>query len=273
MCVFCVYIDGYRHRVRLGYVPEQVVSVLVLFSGIVECNGGVAEEDEVEVILAQEPSADQEVPRDVILPEQSPGEFDFNEFFNPDKAPCLASIIEDVLGEGSVSASHFSRWFSNPSRSGSVSSSLGSTSHEKLERLAGLEQAVLSPGQNSGNYFPIPSVDRAENRVDILEMLQKGKVDLKPLLSSLSANKEKLKKSSHSGAVLSVEEVEAGLQSLKVDQQMKNSTSFMGEHLEEILSAVTSNQQLKRDGNMTAFNKLVNTMKASGTLPTQPKVS
>lgn len=70
-----------------------------------------------------------------------------------------------------------------------------------------------------------------------------------------------------------MEEVEAGLQSLKVDQQMKNSTSFMGEHLEEILSAVTSNQQLKRDGNMTAFNKLVNTMKASGTLPTQPKVS
>lgn len=92
MCVFCVYIDGYRHRVRLGYVPEQVVSVLVLFSGIVECNGGVAEEDEVEVILAQEPSADQEVPRDVILPEQSPGEFDFNEFFNLDKVPCLASV-------------------------------------------------------------------------------------------------------------------------------------------------------------------------------------
>lgn len=69
-----------------------MLSVLVLFSGIVECNGGVAEEDEVEVILAQEPSADQEVPRDVVLPEQSPGEFDFNEFFNLDKVPCLASV-------------------------------------------------------------------------------------------------------------------------------------------------------------------------------------
>lgn len=69
-----------------------MLSVLVLFSGIVECNGGVAEEDEVEVILAQEPSADQEVPRDVALPEQSPGEFDFNEFFNLDKVPCLASV-------------------------------------------------------------------------------------------------------------------------------------------------------------------------------------
>ncbi|XP_028614131.1 eukaryotic translation initiation factor 4E transporter [Grammomys surdaster] len=186
--------------------------------GIVECNGGVAEEDEVEVILAQEPSADQEVPRDVVLPEQSPGEFDFNEFFNLDKVPCLASMIEDVLGEGSVSASRFSRWFSNPSRSGSRSSSLGSTPHEELERLAGLEQAVHSPGQNSGNYFaPIPSEDHAENKVDILEMLQKAKVDLKPLLSSLSANKEKLKESSHSGVVLSVEEVEAGLKGLKVD--------------------------------------------------------
>lgn len=46
-------------------------------------------------------------------------------------------MIEDVLGEGSVSASRFSRWFSNPSRSGSRSSSLRSTPHEELERLAG----------------------------------------------------------------------------------------------------------------------------------------
>ncbi|KAM6165959.1 eukaryotic translation initiation factor 4E transporter isoform 2-T2 [Erethizon dorsatum] len=230
--------------------------------GIVECNGGVAEEDEVEVILAQKPTADQEVPRESILPEQSPGEFDFNEFFNLDKVPCLASMIEDVLGEGSVSASRFSRWFSNPSRSGSRSSSLGSTPHEELERLAGLEQAILSPGQNSGNYFaPIPLEDHAENKVDILEMLQKAKVDLKPLLSSLSANKEKLKESSHSGVVLSVEEVEAGLKGLKVDQQVKNSTPFMAEHLEETLSAASSNRQLKKDGDMTAFNKLVSTMK------------
>uniref|UniRef100_A0A8C5ZLH8 Eukaryotic translation initiation factor 4E nuclear import factor 1 n=1 Tax=Marmota marmota marmota TaxID=9994 RepID=A0A8C5ZLH8_MARMA len=230
--------------------------------GIVECNGGVTEEDEVEVILTQEPTADQEVPRDAVLPEQSPGEFDFNEFFNLDKVPCLASMIEDVLGEGSVSASRFSRWFSNPSRSGSRSSSLGSTPHEELERLAGLEQAILSPGQNSGNYFaPIPLEDHTENKVDILEMLQKAKVDLKPLLSSLSANKEKLKESSHSGVVLSVEEVEAGLKGLKVDQQVKNSTPFMAEHLEETLNAVTSNRQLKKDGDMTAFNKLVSTMK------------
>ncbi|XP_068065103.1 eukaryotic translation initiation factor 4E transporter isoform X5 [Anomalospiza imberbis] len=240
----------------------------------IECNGGVAEEDEVQAVLANETPADQEVPREAVLQEPAPGEFDFNEFFNLDKSvPGLASMIEDVLGEGSVSASRFSRWFSNPSRSGSRSSSLRSTPHEELERLAGLEQAILSPGQNSGNYFaPIPLEDHSENKVDILEMLQKAKVDLKPLLSSLSANKEKLRESTHSGVVLSVEEVEAGLKGLKVDHEGKIATPFMAEQMEEALN-VSGSRQMKKDGDMTAFNKLVSSMKASGTLPSQPKVS
>ncbi|XP_006019913.1 eukaryotic translation initiation factor 4E transporter isoform X1 [Alligator sinensis] len=240
----------------------------------VECNGGVAEEDEVQAVLPHETSADQEVPREAVLQEPAPGEFDFNEFFNLDKSvPGLASMIEDVLGEGSVSASRFGRWFSNPSRSGSRSSSLRSTPHEELERLAGLEQAILSPGQNSGNYFaPIPLEDHSENKVDILEMLQKAKVDLKPLLSSLSANKEKLRESTNSGVVLSVEEVEAGLKGLKVDQERKIATPFMADQMEEALN-VAGSRQVKKDGDMTAFNKLVSSMKASGTLPSQPKVN
>ncbi|XP_054501485.1 eukaryotic translation initiation factor 4E transporter isoform X5 [Agelaius tricolor] len=240
----------------------------------IECNGGVAEEDEVQAVLANETPADQEVPREAVLQEPAPGEFDFNEFFNLDKSvPGLASMIEDVLGEGSVSASRFSRWFSNPSRSGSRSSSLRSTPHEELERLAGLEQAILSPGQNSGNYFaPIPLEDHSENKVDILEMLQKAKVDLKPLLSSLSANKEKLRESTHSGVVLSVEEVEAGLKGLKVDQEGKIATPFMAEQMEEALN-ISGSRQMKKDGDMTAFNKLVSSMKASGTLPSQPKAN
>ncbi|XP_064322433.1 eukaryotic translation initiation factor 4E transporter isoform X5 [Phalacrocorax carbo] len=240
----------------------------------IECNGGVVEEDEVQTVHANETPADQEVPREAVLQEPAPGEFDFNEFFNLDKSvPGLASMIEDVLGEGSVSASRFSRWFSNPSRSGSRSSSLRSTPHEELERLAGLEQAILSPGQNSGNYFaPIPLEDHSENKVDILEMLQKAKVDLKPLLSSLSANKEKLRESTHSGVVLSVEEVEAGLKGLKVDQEGKIATPFMAEQMEEALN-VAGSRQIKKDGDMTAFNKLVSSMKASGTLPSQPKVN
>ncbi|XP_061458715.1 eukaryotic translation initiation factor 4E transporter isoform X2 [Rhineura floridana] len=179
----------------------------------IECNGGVAQEEEVQPALGQETAADQEVPREMVLPEPAPGEFDFNEFFNLDKSvPGLASMIEDVLGEGSVSASRFSRWFSNPSRSGSRSSSLRSTPHEELERLA-----------------------------------------------------------AHSGVVLSVEEVEAGLKSLKVDQEGKTAAPLMAEQMEESLN-VTDSQHLK-DGDMSAFNKLVSTMKASGTLPSQPKVN
>ncbi|XP_068065102.1 eukaryotic translation initiation factor 4E transporter isoform X4 [Anomalospiza imberbis] len=180
----------------------------------IECNGGVAEEDEVQAVLANETPADQEVPREAVLQEPAPGEFDFNEFFNLDKSvPGLASMIEDVLGEGSVSASRFSRWFSNPSRSGSRSSSLRSTPHEELERLA-----------------------------------------------------------AHSGVVLSVEEVEAGLKGLKVDHEGKIATPFMAEQMEEALN-VSGSRQMKKDGDMTAFNKLVSSMKASGTLPSQPKVS
>lgn len=51
---------------------------------------------------------------------------------------CVFQMIEDVLGEGPVSASRFSQWFSsNMSPSGSRSSSLRSTPHEELEKLAG----------------------------------------------------------------------------------------------------------------------------------------
>ncbi|KAM6423233.1 eukaryotic translation initiation factor 4E transporter isoform 4-T4 [Liasis olivaceus] len=179
----------------------------------IECNGGVTEEEELQTALGQETAADQEVPREMVLPEPAPGEFDFNEFFNLDKSvPGLASMIEDVLGEGSVSASRFSRWFSNPSRSGSRSSSLRSTPHEELERLA-----------------------------------------------------------AHSGVVLSVEEVEAGLKGLKMDQEGKTATPLMAERMEEPPNVAGSRPF--KDGDMSAFNKLVSTMKASGTLPSQPKVN
>ncbi|OCU01803.1 eukaryotic translation initiation factor 4E transporter isoform X2 [Xenopus laevis] len=236
----------------------------------VECNGGVLE----EVALPPEHAADQEVPEEAVLPEPAPGEFDFNEFFNLDKSvPGLASMIEDVLGEGSVSASRFSRWFSNHSRSGSRSSSLRSTPHEELERLAGLEQVIPSHGQNSGNYFaPIQFEERAD-KVDILEMLHKAKVDLKPLLSSLTANKERLRERTHTGVVLSVEEVEAGFKGLKVEQEGKVATPYMVDQLEEALIAMTGPRKIRKDGDMSAFNKLVSSMKASGTLPSQPKVN
>ncbi|KAM4052908.1 eukaryotic translation initiation factor 4E transporter isoform 2-T2 [Anomaloglossus baeobatrachus] len=177
-----------------------------------ECNGAVLEE---EAPLPPESTVDQEVPREASLQEPGPGEFDFNEFFNLDKSvPGLASMIEDVLGEGSVSASRFSRWFSNHSHSGSRSSSLRSTPHEELESLA-----------------------------------------------------------AHSGVALSVEEVEAGLKGLKVEQEGKIATPFMAEQLEEALTVMAGPRKPQKDGDMSAFNKLVNSMMASGTLPSQPKVN
>ncbi|XP_061115688.1 eukaryotic translation initiation factor 4E transporter isoform X4 [Conger conger] len=228
----------------------------------IECNGGLAEEPELE----KQTTADQEVPRSDVRPELAAGEFDFNEFFNLEKTmPGLASMIEDVLGEGPVSASRFSRWFSsNASPSGSRSSSLRSTPHEELERLAGLDPRCTSPGHTLAPYFtPIQSVERKE-KVDILELLHKAKIDLKPLLSSLSVNKERLRESTHSGVVLSLEEVEVGLKGLKVQadqQQCGGGTPFMAEHLEEALTGRVSAALQPRDADMSAFNKLVSTMK------------
>ncbi|KAM9482756.1 eukaryotic translation initiation factor 4E transporter isoform 1-T3 [Clarias gariepinus] len=245
----------------------------------VECNGGVSQEAQV----VHEGGADQEVPHPDILPEQTAGEFDFNEFFNLEKTmPGLASMIEDVLGEGPVSASRFSRWFnSNQSPSGSRSSSR-STPHEELEKLP--DPCSSSPGQGPTPYFtPIPLEERRE-KVDILELLHKAKIDLKPLLSSLNANKAHLKENTNSGVVLSLEEVECGLKGLKVQNEQPQSaprqlqaqgrgTPFMAEHLEEALTGTMGVMARPRDPDMSAFNKLVSSMKASGTLPTQPKAS
>lgn len=61
-----------------------------------------------------------------------------------------------------------------------------------------------------------------------------------------------------------MEEVETGLKGLKVEAERKRGTPFMAEQLEEALT-------VKRDGDMSAFNKLVSSMKAGGTLPAVPK--
>ncbi|XP_057194671.1 eukaryotic translation initiation factor 4E transporter isoform X2 [Triplophysa rosa] len=258
--------DDKRRTKRSRKKPESVREV--------DCNGGL------DPGVVQESGADQEVPHAEVLPEQPPGEFDFNEFFNLEKTmPGLASMIEDVLGEGPVSASRFSRWFSNnpmKSPAGSRSSSLRSTPHEELERLAG----ALNPGL-SQFFTPIPSAEHKE-KVDILELLHKANIDLKPLLSSLNINKARLKESTNSGVVLSLEEVEVGLKGLKVQPEPAQplpqrqlsgggGTPFMAEHLEEALTGGAGGVTKSRDPDMSAFNKFVSSMKASGTLPTHPK--
>ncbi|XP_040890756.1 eukaryotic translation initiation factor 4E transporter isoform X4 [Toxotes jaculatrix] len=235
----------------------------------VECNGGQAEEQDVGL----QSTADQEVPHPDVLPEQSTGDFDFNEFFNLEKTmPGLASMIEDVLGEGPVSASRFSQWFSsNLSPSGSRSSSLRSTPHEELEKLAGLEPRSASPNQGPAPYFTPIQSSECKEKVDILELLHKAKIDLKPLLSTLSVNKARLRESTNSGVVLSLEEVEGEMKGMKLDSepqvrkvpppQRGNGTPFMAEHLEEALTGGSSARPRSRDSDMSAFNKLVSSMK------------
>uniref|UniRef100_A0A8C6PLG8 Eukaryotic translation initiation factor 4E nuclear import factor 1 n=1 Tax=Nothobranchius furzeri TaxID=105023 RepID=A0A8C6PLG8_NOTFU len=71
-----------RSRKRVDSVKEAI-----------ECNGGLAEEQDVGL----QSTADQEVPHPDVLPEQSAGEFDFNEFFNLEKTmPGLASVSTGV---------------------------------------------------------------------------------------------------------------------------------------------------------------------------------
>lgn len=54
-----------------------------------ECNGGQSEDQNVVL----QSTADQEVPHPDVLPEQTAGDFDFNEFFNLEKTmPGLASV-------------------------------------------------------------------------------------------------------------------------------------------------------------------------------------
>uniref|UniRef100_A0A8D0D876 Eukaryotic translation initiation factor 4E nuclear import factor 1 n=1 Tax=Sander lucioperca TaxID=283035 RepID=A0A8D0D876_SANLU len=235
----------------------------------VECNGQAEERD-----AGLQSTADQEVPHPDVLPEQTTGDFDFNEFFNLEKTmPGLASMIEDVLGEGPVSASRFSQWFSsNLSPSGSRSSSLRSTPHEELEKLAG-----------PASYFTPIQTSECKEKVDILELLHKAKIDLKPLLSTLSVNKARLRESTNCGAVLSLEEVEGEMKGMKLGSepqvrkgpppQRGNGTPFMAQHLEEALTGGSSARPKSRDTDMSAFNKLVSSMKASGTLPAHPKTN
>lgn len=62
---------------------------MLALSYAVECNGGLSEVAQV----VQVRGADQEVPHPDVLPEQTAGEFDFNEFFNLEKTmPGLASV-------------------------------------------------------------------------------------------------------------------------------------------------------------------------------------
>lgn len=85
------------------------------------------------------------------------------------------------------------------------------------------------------------------------------------------------------GAVRSLEEVEGEMKGMKLGSEPRirklpppqrgDGTPFMAEHLEEALTGGSSTRPHSRDSDMSAFNKLVSSMKASGTLPTHPKTN
>lgn len=81
----------------------------------------------------------------------------------------------------------------------------------------------------------------------------------------------------------SLEEVEGEMKGMKLSSgpqvrklpspQKGNGTPFMAEHLEQALTGGPSTRPRMRDSDMSAFNKLVSSMKASGTLPSHPKTN
>uniref|UniRef100_A0A1A7YG22 Eukaryotic translation initiation factor 4E nuclear import factor 1 n=1 Tax=Iconisemion striatum TaxID=60296 RepID=A0A1A7YG22_9TELE len=142
-----------------------------------------------------------------------------------------------------------------------------------------LKRRIPDPRKRLGENQQGQEVDCKE-KVDILDLLHKAKVDLKPLMSTISVNKARLRESN---VVLSLEEVEGGMKGMKLGSeppvqkvappQRGNGTPFMAEHLEEVLTGGPTCRPRSRDTDMSAFNKLVSSMKASGTLPTHPKLN
>lgn len=79
---------------------------------------------------------------------------------------------------------------------------------------------------------------------------------------------------------MSLEDVEGDMKGMKLTSETHvhkaspvqgNGTPFMAEHLEEALTGGPSSRPRSRDTDMSAFNKLVSSMKASGTLPSHPR--
>ena len=87
-----------QYFLKKTFFDSNNIKIVLLFSCVfcaaVECNGGLPEEKDVGL----QSTADQEVPHPDVLPEQSTGDFDFNEFFNLEKTmPGLASVSTPAL--------------------------------------------------------------------------------------------------------------------------------------------------------------------------------
>ncbi|XP_035691854.1 eukaryotic translation initiation factor 4E transporter-like isoform X2 [Branchiostoma floridae] len=238
-------------------------------------------------------------------------DFNFDEFFNIDGNIPGFPISQSPEESAAASSSRFSRWFASRSssrsssrsnsrpgsRSNSRPSSRRSSIHEELERLtAGMEDKGHSP------IAPPPAFmysQGEQQKVNILEMLSKARIPVHPLMETMSQKHHSLQQHAEAGSVKSVQEIEAELKQLVIQKQQSEQAGphrapqhqqaptqqpmFPRQHPQEHqlprqpvptqqpAPPMSGPRQGGPVGGLSAFDKLVATMQATGTLPQQPK--
>ncbi|XP_078600019.1 eukaryotic translation initiation factor 4E transporter-like isoform X2 [Branchiostoma floridae x Branchiostoma japonicum] len=238
-------------------------------------------------------------------------DFNFDEFFNIDGNIPGFPISQSPEESAAASSSRFSRWFASRSssrsssrsnsrpgsRSNSRPSSRRSSIHEELERLtAGMEDKGHSP------IAPPPAFmyqQGEQQKVNILEMLSKARIPVHPLMETMSQKHHSLQQHAEAGSVKSVQEIEAELKQLVIQKQQSEQAGphrapqhqqaptqqpmFPRQHPQEHqlprqpiptqqpAPPMSGQRQGGPVGGLSAFDKLVATMQATGTLPQQPK--
>ncbi|XP_066304532.1 eukaryotic translation initiation factor 4E transporter-like isoform X2 [Branchiostoma lanceolatum] len=189
------------------------------------------------------------------------------------------------------------------SRSNSRPSSRRSSIHEELERLtAGMEEKGHSPIAPPPTFMYPPG---EQQKVNILEMLSKARIPVHPLMETMSQKHHHLQQHAEAGSVKSVQEIEAELKQLVIrnQQQQQQHREHSGPHrapqhhhqaptqqpgfprhlpqehqlprqpvpTQQPAAPMSGQRQGGPVGGLSAFDKLVATMQATGTLPQQPK--
>ncbi|XP_078679848.1 eukaryotic translation initiation factor 4E transporter-like isoform X2 [Branchiostoma floridae x Branchiostoma belcheri] len=189
------------------------------------------------------------------------------------------------------------------SRSNSRPSSRRSSIHEELERLtAGMEE--------KGGHSPVPPPatfiyppGEQHNKVNILEMLSKARIPVHPLMETMSQKHHHLQQHAEAGSVKSVQEIEAELKQMVIQNQQQQGQQAGPHRAPQHQQAPTQQPVFPRQlppehqpglprqpvptqqpappmsgqrqggpvGGLSAFDKLVASMQATGTLPQQPK--
>ncbi|XP_077995170.1 uncharacterized protein LOC144448766 isoform X3 [Glandiceps talaboti] len=212
--------------------------------------------------------------------------FDINQFFNfSDAIPGLQDIsVTPDVGEVSQT-SRFSQWFSsgggNPSHSSSHSGSRRSTPHEELESLHELSRINIVPSPEASVFLPITPPDNKERQQAFLEMLHKANIN--PYVNSNSAEKTTDGKAPViDNKPKSVSELEAELKELVIGNNniRKPTHPVVITHVQRPTPPPMTQKGDRQPGNedlglgnggMSAFDKLVFSMKATGNLPSQTK--